>query len=104
MFGQMFQKKTQTTTPEAARLEELLYYAVQQQQPMIVFTPQGEIVNANPLFLAAVGYAEPEIVGRHHRMFCAPEYARSRDYQYFLSISNKILDIQRRYAEVSLSV
>lgn len=83
MFGQMFQKKTQTTTPEAARLEELLYYAVQQQQPMIVFTPQGEIVNANPLFLAAVGYAEPEIVGRHHRMFCAPEYARSRDYQQF---------------------
>lgn len=83
MFGQFFQRKTEVTLPQASSLEQLFYQAVQQQEPMIVFTSKGEIVDANPLFLSAVGYAKPDIVGQHHRMFCAADYARSSDYQRF---------------------
>lgn len=83
MFRQMFSAKNETAKPQASTLDQLFYQAVQQQEPMIVFTPQGEIVDANPLFLAAVGYTKADLMGQHHRMFCAADYARSSDYQRF---------------------
>lgn len=30
-----------------------------------------------------MGYSLEEIVGRHHSLFCPPEYARSADYRQF---------------------
>lgn len=83
MFKQMFSAKSEAAKPQASTLDQLFYQAVQQQEPMIVFTPQGEIVDANALFLSAVGYAKSEILGQHHRMFCAADYARGSDYQRF---------------------
>jgi methyl-accepting chemotaxis protein len=82
MFKQFFQRKT-ATAEQPVTLEQLFYQAVRLQEPMIVFTPEGEIVDANPLFLQAVGYEISEICGKHHRIFCAPDYAVSRDYQQF---------------------
>ncbi len=82
MFKQFFQRKTATAEPPVT-LELLFYQAVRLQEPMIVFTPEGEIVDANPLFLQAVGYEKSEICGKNHRIFCAPDYAASRDYQRF---------------------
>ncbi len=83
MFKQMFSGKSQATQPEVATLDQLFYQAVQEQEPMIVFTPEGEVVDANPLFLQTIGYSKTEIVGQHHRMFCAPHYTGSSDYQRF---------------------
>jgi len=80
MFKHFFQENKQQVAPT---LEQLFYHAVQQQEPMIVFSPKGDIVDANPLFLQAVGYDLDEIRGKHHRMFCADNYAVSREYQHF---------------------
>ncbi len=49
-------------------------------QAMIQFTPDGTIITANPNFLNALGYTLDEIKGKHHRMFCYPEYRDSPDY------------------------
>ncbi|MGL5974834.1 MAG: methyl-accepting chemotaxis protein, partial [Aeromonas sobria] len=49
----------------------------------ISFTPQGVILEANPLFLSVVGYSEQEVVGKHHRMFCDAHYAQSASYSQF---------------------
>ena len=49
----------------------------------IEFTPDGRILEANDLFLGVVGYRREEIIGQHHRMFCAPELVRSADYSAF---------------------
>lgn len=49
----------------------------------ISFTPQGEILEANPLFLSVVGYSEQEVVGKHHRIFCDAHYAQSSSYAQF---------------------
>ncbi|WP_067701834.1 PAS domain-containing methyl-accepting chemotaxis protein [Erwinia sp. ErVv1] len=49
----------------------------------IEFTPDGQIVSANGLFLAKMGYGLAEIVGQHHRMFCPPELIRSPEYAQF---------------------
>ncbi|MEL4280836.1 MULTISPECIES: PAS domain-containing methyl-accepting chemotaxis protein [Shewanella] len=49
----------------------------------IEFTPDGIILDANPLFLKAVGYSLDEIVGKHHKLFCAADYVNSSEYQQF---------------------
>ncbi|MCF5719591.1 methyl-accepting chemotaxis protein [Aeromonas veronii] len=49
----------------------------------ISFTPSGEILEANPLFLSVVGYSEQEVIGKHHRIFCDAHYAQSSSYAQF---------------------
>ncbi|EKP0259441.1 PAS domain-containing methyl-accepting chemotaxis protein [Aeromonas sobria] len=57
--------------------------AVKKGVATISFTPQGVILEANPLFLSVVGYSEQEVVGKHHRMFCDAHYAQSASYSQF---------------------
>lgn len=57
--------------------------AISRSQAMIEFNLDGTILNANDNFLAAVGYSLPEIQGKHHRIFCRPEYVDSADYRSF---------------------
>ncbi|RVT44977.1 methyl-accepting chemotaxis protein [Rheinheimera sediminis] len=73
----------QAPQPVKASPEALFYDAVKKQIPLIVFDPQGLILQANDLFLAVVGYSQEEIVGQHHKMFCDMHYARSSDYTKF---------------------
>ncbi|MFM5615312.1 methyl-accepting chemotaxis protein [Aeromonas veronii] len=49
----------------------------------ISFTPSGEILEANPLFLNVVGYSEQEVIGKHHRIFCDAHNAQSSSYAQF---------------------
>ena len=57
--------------------------AIQKVQAVIEFDPDGTIRRANEIFCNAMGYAEPEIVGKHHSMFVDPAYANSADYRKF---------------------
>lgn len=50
---------------------------------LIEFSPQGEILFCNALFSAVMGYSSTELVGKHHRMLCRPDYASSNAYQQF---------------------
>lgn len=60
-----------------------LMNAINHSQAMIEFDLEGNIVGANTNFLDRVGYRLDEVVGRHHRMFCTPEYASSPEYAEF---------------------
>ncbi len=57
--------------------------ALKTHNAVIEFAPDGTILDVNPLFLAVVGYTRDEVVGQHHRMFCAPDYAASQTYKQF---------------------
>lgn len=57
--------------------------AIDHSMATIEFRLDGSIVNANPNFLKTFGYALPEIVGKHHRIFCLPEYSASPEYTRF---------------------
>jgi methyl-accepting chemotaxis protein len=46
--------------------------AINRSQAVIHFTPDGIVTDANPNFLAALGYRLDEIKGRHHSQFMAP--------------------------------
>ncbi|WP_052383886.1 methyl-accepting chemotaxis protein [Litchfieldella xinjiangensis] len=57
--------------------------AIKESMAYIEFTPNGEVVTANDLFLDAMGYGLDEIRGKHHRMFCPDEIAAGEAYMRF---------------------
>jgi hypothetical protein len=60
-------------------------------------TCKGRVLTANQLFLDAVGYTLPEIVGQPHRMFCKADLADSEN----TSISGSTCGPARRAAASS---
>ncbi len=60
--------------------------AISRVQATIEFTPTGEILTANENFLSTLGYTLSEIAGKHHSMFCEPDYTRSEAYREFWKI------------------
>lgn len=57
--------------------------AIDKSQAVIEFDLKGNILKANDNFLKTTGYTPQELKGKHHRMFCTPEYANSHEYQKF---------------------
>jgi methyl-accepting chemotaxis protein len=57
--------------------------ALDQASPIIEFTPDGLIADANANFLEAMGYTIADIKGQHHRMFCDPDFAQTDEYKVF---------------------
>ena len=57
--------------------------AVKVNTAYISFSADGTILDANELFLAAMGYQLSDIVGKHHRIFCDNHYTSSLEYQQF---------------------
>ena len=57
--------------------------AIGRSQAVVAFALDGTILSANANFLAAMGYAEAEVVGRHHSLFVDPGYAEGQEYAAF---------------------
>ena len=57
--------------------------ALNRSTAIIEFSPSGHIISCNDNFLRAVGYRRQDIIGKHHRIFCEPEYAESAEYRDF---------------------
>ncbi len=55
--------------------------AISRAMAMIEFAPDGTILDANERFCQAMGYSADELRGKHHRLFCDPDYAKSAEYQ-----------------------
>jgi methyl-accepting chemotaxis protein len=49
----------------------------------IYFLPDGTILDANSLFLNAVGYSLDQIQGKHHAMLCPEAISTSQEYKQF---------------------
>ena len=57
--------------------------ALRQAMAMIEFSPDGLILDANPLFLDLLGYSLDELRGQHHCLLCEEEFADSPEYARF---------------------
>lgn len=57
--------------------------AVCRSQAVIEFDTTGIITWANDRFLSLMGYSLGQLVGRHHRVLCHPDYAGSSEYGQF---------------------
>lgn len=72
-----------TRTIEASRENEALVGALMRSTAVIEFSLDGLVLTANQNFLDAMGYTLPQILGKHHRIFCAPSDAQSEEYDQF---------------------
>ncbi len=52
-------------------------------QAVIQYSVDGTILDANPLFLRALGYSMQELKGEHHRIFVRPELRHVPNYLQF---------------------
>jgi methyl-accepting chemotaxis protein len=57
--------------------------ALDRVQAVIEFDLAGNVLHANPNFLAVMGYALGEIQGRHHSLFVEPAHRESAEYREF---------------------
>ncbi len=72
-------KKTKTASSDLAAV----YQALDRVQAIAEFECDGTVIGANENFLQMFGYEQDEIVGKHHRIFCTSEDAKSSDYDTF---------------------
>lgn len=82
----MLCRKVERELAEARRREQDLSAtldAVMQNVACIEFSPAGEILSANPLFLQVTGYGPGQLEGEHHRKLCPPGCAGSSEYRDF---------------------
>ena len=82
MFGSQLRSELQQCQLQLATNQQFVG-AIRQTFAMIEFTAQGEILDANPLFLATMGYRPEELRGQHHRLFCSKEQVASPSYAQF---------------------
>jgi|SRR5579883_424927 methyl-accepting chemotaxis protein len=57
--------------------------AIGRSQAVIEFDLEGNVLSANDAFLELLGYNAREVVGKHHKIFCEPEYVASPEYRSF---------------------
>ena len=55
--------------------------AIEASSAIIEFTPSGEIISANDIFLSLMGYQLNELKGKHHRIFCDQAYSQTSEYK-----------------------
>lgn len=54
--------------------------AIARTQASISFTTSGIVTDVNRTFLSAMGYAREDVIGKHHKMFCHPNYTATSEY------------------------
>jgi methyl-accepting chemotaxis protein len=57
--------------------------ALDRAMGVIEFDLDGHVLTANRNFLNIIGYELSDLVGKHHRTVCDPQYVRSVEYQQF---------------------
>ena len=57
-----------------------VYQALDRVQAIIEFDLDGTVVSANENFLRIFGYEADEVIGKHHRIFCDPDFVKTEAY------------------------
>lgn len=57
--------------------------AIKHSVAVIEFTPAGDILDANELFLTIAGYSKSEVIGQHHSVMCPADYVTTMSYKTF---------------------
>ena len=78
-------KVASDVTEEVLRHSRLqaLSDAVRHSHAVIEFGLDGEILDANPIFLDLFGYAGEDLFGKHHRVLCKSGHAQGDEYRQF---------------------
>ncbi|WP_193147738.1 PAS domain-containing protein, partial [Serratia marcescens] len=63
--------------------QEAVVNAINRSMAIITFNPEGIVLDANENFVNATGYKRDEVIGKHHRLFCAETLYKSDEYRQF---------------------
>lgn len=77
--------------------------SIRRWQAVIEFDLDGKIIEANDLFLQAVGYHRSEVIGQHHSMFVPPEERATEAYRSFWQDLSVGKAFQAQFARVAKS-
>jgi methyl-accepting chemotaxis protein len=77
-----------TGTVEQSSANTAFIKAVLLSTAVIEFDLGGKVLTANAHFLGAMGYSLPQIVGKHHSVFCDPSFVNSPEYKIFWETLN----------------
>ena len=77
-FGRKNNNKNEDTVTNSR--ERNVLNSIKDCVAVIEFDVKGNIVDANDLFLSAMGYTLDEIKGKHHRIFCSEKDSVSAEY------------------------
>lgn len=77
-----------TGSVDKAKENEALIQALLRSTAVIEFDLSGKVLTANQHFLDAVGYSLPNILGKHHSLFCDPAFVASPQYKQFWETLN----------------
>ncbi|ELR66495.1 Methyl-accepting chemotaxis protein [Photobacterium marinum] len=84
MFNRKLKEELRCKQDALTNLEAVMA-SINDSIATIEFDVQGNILNANSLFLKTAGYTFDEVVGKHHSVMCFPSYANSSEYEQFWS-------------------
>ncbi|MFS2157038.1 PAS domain S-box protein [Pseudomonas sp. Pseusp122] len=76
-------KKELAVLQQTVDQQASLLHAINRSMATIEFDLNGVVLSANDNFLATMRYRREDVIGREHRMFCAPEEAQSAAYKQF---------------------
>lgn len=76
------QKKYEAAERHVRELEAD-WQAIEAVIAMLVMSQDGIIERVNPAFLDLLRFEQHELIGKHHRVICDNEYARSESYIRF---------------------
>ncbi len=82
MFGNNKKHEIDSLKANVEALSAIIH-SISDSVATIEFTPQGEVITANPLFLNTMEYSLENIVGKTHAMFCSSAYVNSQAYKAF---------------------
>lgn len=95
------------TNINATKLEQQAFNckfdAIARMTAIIEFTPDGIVIDANDNFFKATGYSLDEVKGKHHRMFCLPDFVKSAEYQEFWQKLNSGEAVSGKFQRVTKS-
>lgn len=74
--------------------------AIRSTMALIEFTPDGRVLTASKPFCQLMGYEEKELKGKHHRLFCSPEFAQSHAYQQLWNSLASGLAVSDRFMHI----
>lgn len=80
MFFDSSKTKVIQDLQQTVALQARLLDAINRSMASIEFDLNGVVLSANENFYKTMRYRPEQVVGKEHRMFCTPDYARSSEY------------------------
>ncbi|WP_286902816.1 methyl-accepting chemotaxis protein [Vreelandella sedimenti] len=69
-----------TASHQEARHQDALLHALHRSMAVIEFSPEGYILDLNNNFEKVMGYRREALIGKHHKMFCRPDFYRQQPH------------------------